>query len=489
MPDRISLGQTYSQARTNIARNYQRLFLAQTRLITGKQILRPSDGAAQTGRLFGLIRQQENLSRYVDTVETALSRVDSAASALTQLSDTVQRTRELAIQASNGVLSQGDRQSIAAELDQLIRSIVSSANAKVEDRYAFGGTLIDRPPFELVTGADGIDRVIYRGNDEVQEIDIGPGIRAELNIPGSRIFSAGERTATSFSGSTGALPGTGNDSGVGRGVLSVLHTSTSYGLPTGAGGQDPVTGLQPSALSPGNDTVLGNGHTLTIQSDASGNGTISLNGGSPVNFTSGDTNLQVTGPNGETIFVDTTAVTPSLPPTTVSIAASGSLSIDGGLSSVPIDFTADNQQVVSSETGQVLHVDSTGITRAGTEEVTYENTDTLFDALIAIRDILRDPNLSSEEAGNRIREHLDDLDRAHSDLLTSLGDLGARHSRFDTTRNRLEDLDITVAGLRSQIEDADIAEVTLDVNRFQTLYQSSLMIASRINQVSLLNFI
>ncbi len=60
---------------------------------------------------------------------------------------------------------------------------------------------------------------------------------------------------------------------------------------------------------------------------------------------------------------------------------------------------------------------------------------------------------------------------------------------LETARSRLEDLSLTVAQLRSNIEDADIAEVTLDISRFESLYQASLIMASRINELSLLNFI
>jgi len=489
MNDRISLGQIYSQATSSVTRNYSRLFLAQRHLLTGKKILRPSDGAAETGRLFGLIRQEENLERYMETAATGRSQLNSGAGALQQLSDTVQRARELAIQGASGSLSASDRATIGVELRELIESIVSSANGKVEDRYLFSGTENSGPPFALVMGADGLEHVVYSGNTEVLDVEIGPGVRASLNIPGSQIFASGSRGATTFLGSTGASSGTSIDSGVGRGRLDVAHVSTAYGGSPNALGGDPITGLAPGSGSSSGDTILGRTHSVTIESDALGNGTISLNGGAPVSFTSADTNLQVTGAGGEVIYVDTTAIAPSLPPTTVSIDSTGTFSLDGGQTNSAIDFTKGNQQVVSSETGDVLHVDATGVTVIGSEAIEYGGTGSLFDALLTIRDALLDTSLEGEKAGDQVRSAVEGLDRAHTDMLRAMSELGARQNRFDVATARLQDVSLTVAELRSNIEDVDIAEATLDISRFETLYQASLMMASRVNELTLLNFI
>ena len=48
MTNPISLGQIYTQAGSNLTRNYARLFRSQGQLMTGKRILRPSDGAIFT---------------------------------------------------------------------------------------------------------------------------------------------------------------------------------------------------------------------------------------------------------------------------------------------------------------------------------------------------------------------------------------------------------------------------------------------------------
>ena len=92
-------------------------------------------------------------------------------------------------------------------------------------------------------------------------------------------------------------------------------------------------------------------------------GTVSLNGGPTVAFTNTDTDLSVTGPLGETVFINTTAITPGFNGN-VDITAAGTLSTDAGTSETVINFSA-NQIVTNNQTGQVTNIDSSAIRRVG----------------------------------------------------------------------------------------------------------------------------
>src|SRR5439155_11953260 len=100
------------------------------------------------------------------------------------------------------------------------------------------------------------------------------------------------------------------------------HTSTTY---------QAGSGVQTGSGSAAGDTVIGpaGAHQLTIV-DTSGTGaagTVSLDGGPAVAFTNADTNLKVSGPNGQVVFVDTTAITANFNGT-VNITANGTVSVD-----------------------------------------------------------------------------------------------------------------------------------------------------------------
>lgn len=489
MTQRIGLNEVFAQVRSAMARNYSGLFRSQTRLSTGVNIQAPSDDPVGARRILQIGGQQAAIERHLASVDSARAFLDTGAASLQEVSTLLARARELVVQGSNGTLTAADRDSVADELDGILRSIVQSANVRFEGRHLLAGTAVGTPPFELLTGADGLTRVDYRGNDQEQGVEVGPGILAAVNIPGNRAFAPGARGATAFRGATGAVPGAGTDSGTGRDLLRVAHTQTLFGATPTATGQDPVTGLRAGASSPSGDTVLGLSHGLVVTTDALGNGTLSLDGGPSVAFAAGATDVRVDGPNGERVYVDVSNVAGGLAGVAVALDGRGTLSTDGGASSVAIDFTAAAQQVADSETGAVLHVDARAIRLAGTEEVTYTGAFDLFSTLIGARDLLRDPARTAAEIGDGLRERLADLDRGAATLGSAIGALGTRSAQLDVSESRLEDLDVTLSRLKSQIQDVDVADVMVEMREQEALYQSSLIMASRVSQLSLLNYL
>jgi|GEM_PF-363662 flagellar hook-associated protein 3 FlgL len=487
--ERISLNEVLGQLRGAVSRNYGRMFRSQTQLTTGQRLQRASDDPASARRIMDLTAQRASLQRHLEAGERGKAWLNTSTGTLTEMTTSLSRARELAVQGANGTLSAADRASLAAELDAILGSVVSAANTNFDGRPLFAGTDTASTPFQRITGADGRERVDYLGNDASHAVETAPGVFHELTLAGSRVFATGPRGATVIAGTTGALAGAGSDSGNGRDNLLVRHTQTLFGSPSGALGQDPVSGLRPGSSSVNGDTVLGNGSSVVLSTDASGNGSISLNGGTAVNFTAASTNLEVTGPGGERIFIDASALAPNLSNVNVAMSARGSLSTDGGQTSVAIDFTNAAQQVVDSETGAVLHVDSRGINRAGTAEVTYGGSSTVFDALIALRDTLANTTLSASETSARLNAAMTELDRGSEGLSAALAELGGRTSQIQQTAGRLEDLDVTLESLRSREADVDMAEVLVHLKQEEGLYNASLMMAARVQQLSLLNWL
>lgn len=480
--ERITFGRLFSNSQVNISRNFSRVFQAQNQLATGRRINRPSDDIVGTRRLLTLTGEREGIDRYLSNVGSAQSAVQMASAQLQELSGTLSSIRELAVQGANGTLSPSDRASIANEIDALLQNAVSGLNVKFEGRFLFSGTKTGQLPFELVTGTDGLQRLQYNGNGDLQEVDVAPDLRLPVNLPGADLLVTGNRGATLFTGATGAAPGaSGLDTGVGRDLLQITHTQTTYGG---------TSGLLPSASSAASDTILGANHTILVQTDAAGNGTISLNGGPDVAFTPADTDLQITGPNGEVIHVDTSAMAPNLPGgTVVPVQSDGILSTDGGLTTVGINFASTAQQVVDSETGAVLHVDATGISVVGTEGVTYPGTSDMLTSIIALRDVLLDSSKQPSDVNTEVNIALADLDRGIDGLSRSLGVLGSRAGQFESVEGRLGDMAVTLDALSGEIQDADIAKVVSDLSRYETLYQASLVLTTRVNNLSLLNYL
>jgi len=107
-----SLGQT-SRA---LAKNVERLS-------TGLRINRAADDAAGLTISERLRAQIRGLRRASQNAQEAISLVQTAEGALSETNGILQRIRELATQAANGILTQNDRTEIQREVDQLIDEI------------------------------------------------------------------------------------------------------------------------------------------------------------------------------------------------------------------------------------------------------------------------------------------------------------------------------------------------------------------------------
>ncbi len=171
-------------------------------------------------------------------------------------------------------------------------------------------------------------------------------------------------------------------------------------------------------------------------------------------------------------------------------AGNYTLSIDGGLSTFQTDGTNTNLAVTNSQTGEVLYVDTTAITGAGVGLVRTPGTYDLFGALIGIRDILKNnQGLSDAELSQLQDTTLNMINEIRGLLVQNQQVTGSKIALLDNLKTSLENqknnADDQVAGL----QDADIAQIAVDLSRAETLYQMSLSVAGKLMSVSLLDYL
>ena len=474
MSFRITQGMLYSRALTDVQRGLYRYSRLQQEVATGRRINRPSDDPAAALRVLPLRNDLANLQQLAGNVSLARETLDTSTASLEDASAIMQRTRELTTQAANGTLSESDRQSIGAEVDQLLSQLLSIANSRRGDRYLFGGTANGDAPFATVRDGAG-SRVLYSGNHESLEIDVAPGVSTSLNVPGDGIFLARQRTATTFStafgtAATGAQPVGAGDTGVGFGRLQVtfagLHTDAP---PTVSAGSGATTALGPLAFQ------------FTTGPD-----TLSVGGGPPQPIPIADGVF--TTADGHTISLTVTGVPAT---TSGTFTARAGLSVDGGESVTEVsDFGAASVQVANAFDGTVLNVDVRGITRAGEEDVKFNGTFDAFTTLTVLRGLLQnEAGLPDPEVRDRIAEMLPEVDAAHDAVLDGLRELGFRSSSMDVLRNRVEGLRVARSESLSLVQDTDVAEAILEMQRQDLAYQAALQISARVVQTSLQGFL
>ncbi len=97
------------------------------RLSSGKRVNRAADGAAELAISEGMKAVTNGLDVGSNNISDARNLLNISDGALGSIHDSLQRIRELAVEASNGTLTSSDRESIQWEIDQLKQEISSVA--------------------------------------------------------------------------------------------------------------------------------------------------------------------------------------------------------------------------------------------------------------------------------------------------------------------------------------------------------------------------
>jgi flagellar hook-associated protein 3 FlgL len=165
------------------------------------------------------------------------------------------------------------------------------------------------------------------------------------------------------------------------------------------------------------------------------------------------------------------------------------LSIDGGQNWVASNGTQDNLAVVNSQTGEVLYVDTRAITQSGTEPICVQGTYDIFNVLISARDMLNNTqNLSEDQFQEMLTKTLAASGDAEEVLTRALPVIGGRLQTITALSDSIEETKMGTEDDISRMQDADIAQISIDLAQYQTLYQMSLAIASKMFSMSFLDF-
>ncbi len=182
-PDRV-LSDT---VRFDLNTNLGSLTSVEEQLATGKKINTPSDDPVATA---SVLRYNNDIAldqQFQRTASDAKSRLDAADTALSSLSDVMQRVRELAVQAGSGALNTTDLAAIGNELNQLVGQAVQIGNTKVGYQYIFAGTKTTTTPFAAVGGAVPTS-VSFNGDSNPINVATGQGTQTQVNVDGNATF-------------------------------------------------------------------------------------------------------------------------------------------------------------------------------------------------------------------------------------------------------------------------------------------------------------
>ncbi len=478
-----------------------------------RRIHKPSDDPAGTEHLLRLNSMLSRNEQYQKNVESGKRWLNYSESSLGAITDGLREVRVLALSAAD---DSNALEGLAEQMDGLIHQIMTAANAQHGGRYLFSGGQGNTQPFEII-GND----VIYHGDDEKLNVAISNGLSLQYNVPGSDVLTTTEASKNAeidwdpVTTYNTRLEDLFDGLGVATGMIRVTDgagTETVVDLVGSVTLGDVRDRIQ--AAQPGMTVELVDGERLEVRDPANPMETIKIEdvqggvaatalgiAGAGVGGVLISRNLdpQVTE---DTLLTELRGVNNAPgsigvsienadPPTVLDLSAATTvgelLSIFNGA------FPELNASI--SPSGDRLRIN-------GSNELRFEITNAENDStaqylgisgearptrplgtLLDLRDAIVDGDRDA------IRDLIRDLELFESKLLSARASAGSRLAMTEDALAMLESRNMAMADAASEIADADMAEALMMFQSAESVYQASLMMASNIFQMGLINYL
>ncbi len=453
---RVTSQSLSTQIIDSLQQAYQRVAQAQEVVTSGRRINHLSDDPIGATRIASLRSVEASLAQYQSNINNSQPFLDLADTVLSNVTDGLNRAKEIALSMANDTNTAVDRQSAAAEVQQIFQQMLSLGNTTVENRALFGGYLNGTTAF-----AQGVNRVNYQGDNGQISIQTSASGSLPINLLGNQVFQGAgvvggvgifdvmQDLQSTLNGGSSA-----NTLNLAVNFDSTLAAGTGF-TPTDAVGTEapPATWTGEASFSTG-VTVFdskGQGHNLTFLFAKTGPSTFKyrviansdeINGG-----TSGDW-YQV-APEGTLQFnADGT------------LDAAGSTLTDITLSSLK-DGAAD------------IAIAAANLSFAGSTQLAQPS------AVLS----------QSQTNMNGIQTQIGRLDAALDQISKFRAEIGARLNSAQVASNAIAVMKDHTTAQRSNIEDADALAAYSDFTRLQNAFQAALQSSAQVIKPSLLDYL
>jgi flagellar hook-associated protein 3 FlgL len=153
MTNRISTAGFSYRALNQLIAAQSRLSQTQEQIASGKRVLTPADDPVAATRIQDLTRQISASQQYLTNNSAARSRLELEEQSLANVNTSLNRIRELLLQASNDTVDAGSRRMIRAEVEGRVAELLDLANTKdAQGEYLFAGLATLTQPYARAGG-------------------------------------------------------------------------------------------------------------------------------------------------------------------------------------------------------------------------------------------------------------------------------------------------------------------------------------------------
>ncbi|RIU94500.1 flagellar hook-associated protein FlgL [Oceanobacillus picturae] len=178
---RITQGMLSNNMLRNLTSSYSKMDTLMDQVSTGKKINRPSDDPVIAMKGMGYRTELKQIEQYKRNTSEVHNWMDNTDSALDKATQTMQKLRELAVQASNDTYDASERENIMNEVTQLKEHMMDIANTSVNGKYIFNGTDTETPPVNE-------DGEFDPSSTSPVLIDVAGGTKLQANVNPEDVF-------------------------------------------------------------------------------------------------------------------------------------------------------------------------------------------------------------------------------------------------------------------------------------------------------------
>jgi flagellar hook-associated protein 3 FlgL len=194
---RVSTGLINGNVQQKLRSQETRTNQAQQKMGDQNRIQNLRDDPIAAGHLVRYNSYASRVNQFKHNAETISDQFVYAEGYMNNSLQLLQRVREIAVTGANGIYSKEDMKNMSAEVDELLKELVSNANAVSPDGTAlFAGTRTNRTPFEMVMGTvpgsseSMISSVKYNGTNDSNNIEVDERQFINIDRDGSKLFWA-----------------------------------------------------------------------------------------------------------------------------------------------------------------------------------------------------------------------------------------------------------------------------------------------------------
>ena len=170
-----------------VAKDRQQVNTDLEQITTGQTVNSLSDNPTAAAALVQNLSEASSVDQFTRSISSIQGSLQTADSVLNSVVSSLTQAVSLGTEGANGTVTPGERQTLAAQVNDLQQAILGLANTTYQGDYVFAGTAVNAQPY--VADSSSPSGVSYQGNSSANNVQVGEAQFVPANLPGSTIFN------------------------------------------------------------------------------------------------------------------------------------------------------------------------------------------------------------------------------------------------------------------------------------------------------------